>query len=129
MPEPNKIVPPHPMSDRITAEYLRLVCDDPGIGNGSHRYKVIADDPAYNGERVLLDIQFQHGAIAEVGLNGVLTGTIIQILIHHLRGFQTGQFPSRETAIVITKLEEDLQWTKQRELERAQRGVLGTATK
>lgn len=114
----------HPMSDRITSEHLRIFADDPGVGNGSHTYKVLGphDNP-------LLDLQFQHGPLANDSPNGVLTGTLLQILIHHLKGFQSGPYASRETAVVITKLEEALQWTKQRELERAQRGVLGKAEK
>lgn len=116
---------PHPMSDRITSEHLEICADAPGIGNGSHHYKVRNRE---TGEMVL-DLQFQHGALNDVGLNGVVTGTLLQILIHHLKGFQSGPYSSRETAVVITKLEEALQWSKQRELERAQRNVLGVAAK
>ena len=117
-------IAPHPMSDRITQEHLSVLADAPGVGNGSHHY--IVKDVAGH---VVLDLKFQHGALQEVGLNGVLTGTLLQIMVHHLKGFQAGPYPSRETAVVITKLEEALQWSKQRELERALRNVLGTAAK
>jgi len=126
-PEPPKlpVMPLHPMTDRATAEYLTIFHDEPGVGNGSHYYQVCRKSM----DEVLLSLSFQHGPLGENSVNGVLTGTLLQILIHHLRGFQSGPYSSRETAVVITKLEEALQWTKQRELERAQRGVLGTAQK
>jgi hypothetical protein len=120
-------IPLHPMTDRVTEQYLKICADQPGVGAGCHHYQVREICP--DGERTILDVKFQHGGIAEVGVNGVLTGTLLQILIHHLSGFQKGEFASRETALVITKLEEALQWSKQRELERAARGVLGQVKK
>jgi hypothetical protein len=59
----------------------------------------------------------------------VVTGTLLQILIDHLQGFQSGEYRNRETACAITHLEEALFWLKSRELEREQRGVLGKAAK
>lgn len=113
----------HPMTDSFTVDNLHIQKDLPGVGNGSHQYEIYADNPVRN----ILSLQFQHGPRQEVGVNGVVTGTLLQILIDHLQGFQSGEFHNRETAYALTHLEEALFWLKSRELERAHRGVLGLA--
>jgi hypothetical protein len=50
---------------------------------------------------------------------------IIAMLLHPLRAFQKGEFPSRETALAITDLESALNWLHKRSRDRAKRGVLG----
>jgi hypothetical protein len=50
-------------------------------------------------------------------------------MIDRLRGFQAGPFACRENAIILTKLEECLHWTRARADARAKRGVLGKAEK
>jgi hypothetical protein len=118
----------HPATDSFTRDLLHIQKDEPGVGNGSHHYEVYAeskDGASFN----VLSLQFQHGPRLEVGVNGVVTGTLLQILIDHLQGFQSGEYRNRETACAITHLEEALFWLKSRELEREQRGVLGKAAK
>jgi len=50
---------------------------------------------------------------------------VFAILIDRMRGFQSGPYACRENAIILTKLEECLLWTKARADGRAKRGVLG----
>lgn len=117
-------VAPHPMSDRITKNHLQVFKDAPGPGGASHRY--LMQGPFGEAFGVL---SFQQGPLGETPVNGLSSGTVLQVMIDHLRGFQTGPYPSRETACAITHLEEALFWLKSRELEREQRGVLGLSQK
>jgi len=97
---------------------------DPKAGNGSHIYSATLEG------RLVASIQFQHGPRhAQESAPGITTGVLLAILIDHLQGFQEGSLRSRENAIILTKLEESLLWTKARADERARRGVLGTIEK
>lgn len=72
------------------------------------------------------EIQFQKGPRnVEGSTPGLTTDAVLVALLHHLNGFQNGPFKSRETALVITKLEEALHWSQARAKDRARRGVLG----
>lgn len=113
-------MPLHPMSDRVTKNHLEILKDEPGPGGASHQYLIRGPFGDIHG--VLI---FQQGPLGENNLNGLVSGTVLQVMIDHLRGFQKGEFPSRENACAITHLEEALFWLKSRELEREQRGVLG----
>ena len=99
--------------------------EDPAAGNGRHYYVVLGDD------RPLLELQFQHGALnePESEINGVLTTCILAALVDHLKSFQAGPYASRETAIMITHLEEAQNWAARRQDDRANRGVQGKHAK
>lgn len=104
------------------AESIKVVADevDPNAGGASHSYVA-----TINGRQVA-DIQFQHGPRnVEGSTPGVLDSVLIAIVADRLKSFQAGNFPSRENAIIITKLEEVLMWMRQRADARAKRGVLG----
>lgn len=104
--------------------------DEIGPGNSHHSYGVYVDDPSHNHEMTVAEIQFQKGPRNEKGsVSGCTTAAILAILIDHLQGFQQGPYASRETALVITKLQEALFWTRERADERARRNVLGTYAK
>lgn len=60
---------------------------------------------------------------------GVLTETLIALAIMNLKELNVGDLQSRETSIVITKLEEALMWTEKRNKDRQKRGVQGTYQK
>lgn len=73
-------------------------------------------------------IQFQKGPRNEPGSTpGVTTDAVLVMLIHVLKGFNDTPLKSRETALMITHLEEALHWSQARARERARRGVLGKA--
>lgn len=109
------------------AEALEITRDDPDpkAGGASHLYRV-----RYAGVGEVAYVQFQHGARNEPGSTpGVLDSVLLAIVLDRMLAFQGGGFPSRQNAIIVTKLEECLMWMKNRADERAGRGVLGTNQK
>jgi hypothetical protein len=60
-----------------------------------------------------LDIRFQNGCIAVHGINGVQLNDVLKVCADQVRALQRAD-PSRERAMVITKLDEALLWEWQR---------------
>lgn len=56
---------------------------------------------------------------------GTLHEHLLSVMIHDLK-YKQSLVPSRETAIVITNLEQALHWLRARQIDRAKREVLGT---
>ena len=71
-----------------------------------------------------LSFTIQNGPIKEVGVNGCQVDTVIEAAKVILEGLNK-QFPCRENAMVITKLDEALMWSMKRKLDREKRGVEG----
>jgi len=69
-------------------------------------------------------IRFQKGAM-DLGRNGCTTVEMLDALIDHLRGFQSGKFACRENALALTKLEEARLWIEHRRAQREAQGVKG----
>lgn len=100
--------------------------DDIGPGGAHHAYEIRLKDTG----DVVASIQFQCGPRGDATSKpGATTGAVIALLLDHLRAFQAGGFPSRETSLVITKLEEAMHWVQHRTRDRQRRGVLGTMQK
>jgi hypothetical protein len=116
------------LGDSFTKDHLTIYANEPGPGGASHYYQVTAKSPE-GVEYVIAQIDFQKGPRLEVGINGILEGTLLQIILDRQNAFQAGEYRCRENALAITKLEEALLWLKARELERASRKVLGTTAK
>lgn len=113
----------HPMIDGFTDEFLEVYAGPDGAGGAPHYYEVHA---AVEGEPVvLLKLHLQEGNPKDlaIGLNGIGNQTLMLIALDFLKKANAGEFACRETSVVITKLEEAMQWTKQRELDRRARGV------
>lgn len=106
----------NPVNDRIDI----TVMDDPGPGGANHHYAVDVDGTD-NG----IDVRFQNGPIAEVGINGVTQEVLLAIVIDRLRSFQAGPFACRENAIALEHAELSLDALKSRTRERMTRGVEG----
>ena len=106
---------------------------EPGPGGANHRYefkRTLVGEEVANAVAKVGFLQFQCGARGAGGSTpGMTTAAVLAALIDHLKAFQSGAYPSRETALVITKLEEALHWTRARADERAARGVLGKEAK
>ncbi len=97
---------------------------DPANGGASHRYEVVHIDEGVR--RQVASIQFQHGPRHEaLSKPGCTEAALLAILIDRLRGFQAGPYACRENALMLTKLEEALHWTRARADGRSRRGVLG----
>lgn len=92
-------------------------------GNMSHDYDVTLTTPG--GGRIVTRIHFQHGPIAEAGVNGLTNEVLIAIVIDRLNGAQDGPFRSRFNALAITALEQASLWLCKRTLDRMDRGVEG----
>jgi hypothetical protein len=60
---------------------------------------------------------------------GFFTETLIQVAKQYLESVNIGPMSTRETSMVITKLDEALMWIQKRSDDRALRGVQGTYKK
>jgi hypothetical protein len=122
-------------ADLPQSQLLVGVEDRAGSGGASHAYLI----SGYSGDAnpSLPDelkghwaggmlILFQNGPIKEAGLNGITQEVLLAIVIDRLRGFQGGQFSSRENAIALTKCQEALFWLQARTRDRIARGVEGS---
>ena len=70
-------------------------------------------------------VDFQKGPVQENGVNGVTNESLLAILIHRTKELNN-QYPCRENAIAITKMEEALMWFDKRTADRIERNVEGT---
>lgn len=98
--------------------------DEKGNGGANHRYKI--DCPHSN----VTIIQFQNGARKlHDSVHGVLDADLLEIVRDRLKGFQSGEFATRENALALTHIEEALMWMNRRVEDRIERNVLGTNNK
>lgn len=109
----------NPANDRIEI----AVTDAPGAGGANHAYLIYIDGQG------TINLDFQNGPIAEVGVNGVTQEVLLAIVIDRLRSFQAGSYACRENALALTKLEEAQHWLLARTRARMARGVEGTHQK
>ena len=109
-----------------------------GVGGASHDYMIVKagcvevgeDTITVNPEDILLTIQFQEGARKDPGAShGVLDSDLLEIVRDRLKGFQSGEFATREAALALTCVEEALMWLNKRVEDRIERRVLGTYEK
>lgn len=96
-------------------------------GEGIHDY-VVSGSHAGSDPEFLLFKSYQKGPVTN-GVNGLLSVIDLQILIDHLKSFQTGSLGTRETALAITHLEEAYNWIARRADDRFVRGVINTYNK
>ena len=73
-----------------------------------------------------LSFTLQKGPVGGHGVNGCQIDTVIEAAKLILEGLNK-QFPSRETAMAITKLDESLMWLEKRTKDRQKRGVEGSS--
>lgn len=102
--------------------------DERGNGNANHQYLIVSNSPG--SETLLATIQFQDGPRnVESSVAGVIDTDLLEIVRDRLRGFQSGEFSSRENACALTHIEEALMWLNRRVEDRIERKVLGTNNK
>ena len=100
--------------------------DEKGIGNANHRYEIRNAET----DEVVAAIQFQEGARKNPeAITGVLDVDLLEIVRDRIKGFQSGEFSSRENACALTHIEEALMWLNRRTEDRIERNVLGTEQK
>ena len=69
----------------------------------------------------------QNGPIKEVGINGCQVDTIVETAKLVIEGLNKN-FPCRENAMAITKLDEALMWLRERTRKRVEANVEGTSS-
>lgn len=114
-------------------EALKItVLDEPGIGNACHRYRIgfitanpdfVSPDDVDDRE---VDIEFQNGAIGEVGVNGISQEALLAILEDRLAGFQGGKFACQENETALIYIRAAQAILAARTTKRLERGVEGT---
>lgn len=90
-----------------------------GVGNFSKDRPVFIFDQLNQ-----IAFQIQNGPVKENGVNGCQVDTIIEVAKAMIEGLNKN-FPCRENAMVITKLDEALLWLMKRKLDRQSRNVEG----
>lgn len=109
-----------------------------GVGGASHDYMIVKADCVEVGEDtitvkpedILETIHFQEGARKDPNAtHGVTDQDLLEIVRDRLKGFQSGDMPTRETACALTHIEEALMWLNKRIEDRIERNVLGTYEK
>ena len=92
----------------------------------NHFYIAEEGWPQVHGEPSTVTFTTQSGPIKEFGENGGQIDDIIEWVKEKIEGFNR-DFPCRENAMVITKLDEALLWLMKRKLDREARKVEGTS--
>ena len=96
---------------------------EPGKGGANHAYRIMPNGSEYPSQ----DITFQNGPRKSPdSIQGVLDTDLLEIVRDRLKGFQKGEFATRENAIALTHIEEALLWMNKRVEDRIERNVLGT---
>lgn len=106
----------NPVNDQITIKVFEVPMTQEPNGYTLH---------VPNGART--DLTFQHGPIAEVGVNGITNEALLAVVLDRLRYFQSGKYACRENALAITNIEQGLMWLHSRTRERMKRNVEGTS--
>lgn len=85
--------------------------DQPGPGNACYKYRILKHDS----DEDVATIQFQCGPRnAEDSVHGVQDADLLEIVRDRFKGFQSGEFSSRENACALTHIEEALMWLNRR---------------
>ena len=109
---------------------LRAVYPEKFNASGSMDYKWFEKDIRPNNFIYVrhdvnsLSFTLQNGPVKEVGVNGCQVDTIIKAATVMLEGLNKN-FPCRENAVAITKLQEAAMWLEKRRKDREVRGVEG----
>ena len=101
--------------------------DKKGNGGANHRYSISsASEPSV----IFAEIQYQNDARKiHDSVHGVIDTDLLEIVRDRLKGFQSGEFATRENACALTHIEEALMWMNRRVEDRIERNVLGTNNK
>lgn len=101
--------------------------DEQGKGGANHEYVIYPAQDFNEETEPYIVIRFQNGARKlSDSRHGVLDTDLLEIVRDRLKGFQKGEFATRENAIALTHIEEALLWMNKRVEDRIERNVLGT---
>jgi len=76
----------------------------------------------------MISFRIQNGPIKEVGKNGCQVEDMVATAKHIVEQLNA-KFPCRENAMMITKLDEAIMWSKKRTMDREARNVEGQSIK
>ena len=100
---------------------------DPDNGNTSHvyhlRWNIERDGKPFEVDQL---IQFQHGPIKEVGVNGITNEALLALLIDRMEGFQSGQYRCHDNELALDHLQYTRLILHKRTMDRVARNVEGT---
>lgn len=111
-----------------------------GVGGASHDYMIVKVGCAKYGDKentltvnpedIIETLRFQEGPRKDPNsTHGVTDQDLLEIVRDRLKGFQSGDMPTQETACALTHVEEALLWLNKRIEDRIERNVLGTYNK
>ncbi|HEX8637575.1 MAG TPA: hypothetical protein VF692_05900 [Pyrinomonadaceae bacterium] len=129
-PQPIEAIHEHKIN-KFNRECVNVAAiDEKSSDNANHKYEISvwknAETSDQNDELVeVCQLNFQNGGLKEVGPNGITDQALIAVVLHRLRGFNSGQFASRDNSLAITHLEDALMRMERRSNDRARRGVEG----
>lgn len=85
---------------------IRIEAEDTlGPGGAPHRYEVsFGRQPRPENQRTVVTLDFQNGAIAEVGTNGITHEALLAVLIDRLEHFQAGPYACEENETALLSL-------------------------
>lgn len=107
----------NPVNEQLTIE----VTDEPGAGGACHSYML-----RWPGDAI--ELRFQNGPIAEVGVNGITHEALLAVLIDRLEHFQAGPYACHENLMALESLRNAQGALHARTMARIERGVEGTHT-
>jgi hypothetical protein len=106
------------------SEKLHVYANEAGPGGASHRYTVTYETP--EGEILVAAITYQTGPRDEPGSTpGLLDGVLLAIVADRMTAYNEGPYKSHENALVLTHVQDAMNWLWRRAFDRAKRGVLG----
>ena len=118
----------NPVNDKLVV----LAEDELGPGGAPHHYEIqipLPQDPGEVGKipqsARTIDIDFQKGPIAEVGVNGLTQEALIAVIIDRFEHFQRGQFANGYNARALEHLQAAQSALLDRTKDRVRRGVEG----
>ena len=88
------------------------------------KYIVERGWPQVHGQKSSVEFTIQSGPIKEFGVNGCQIDDVIAWAKSKIEEFNKA-FPSRENALIVTKLDEALLWSLKRKMDREARKVEG----
>lgn len=99
--------------------------EDPKAGGMAHDYMIDINHPPGTAAREIARVQFQHGPIREVGVNGIQHADLYRILIDRLECAQASPFACDENVRQIEHLRAALDIDEARTKRRTAAGTEG----
>jgi hypothetical protein len=117
----------HKCSD-LNESIAVCVMDKPGPGGANHEYHIVVVKRLSNFNKRIC-INFQEGAVKDVGVNGISDEALLAIVRDRLESFQDGPFSCKENEQAMHYVREAMRKLQERTKDRVERGVEGHSKK